>query len=209
MSYGLLLLAPDLVLELPVSLPLLETLMSEVTLVTPWVSRAMAMARPTASGLSAEPLSMTSPLLASAWMLALDSSLSACSLPVTIVFNTVSSVLPVGAPATDSLVRTIATPLPRSALSSEGLRRHSVIRKEMSALELAALAIGRVSVVDEAVPATEADGEVALAPDVVSVEEALPAVAVPAMLVEGLAASVAAAPAAGEPRDEVLGEVEP
>lgn len=47
--------------ELLVLLALLLTLMSDETLVTPWVSRASAIARPTMSALSAEPLSMTSP----------------------------------------------------------------------------------------------------------------------------------------------------
>ena len=83
------LLLPDFVSELlelpaPLELPepelevllaplLSETLISEVTLVTPCVSSASAMARPTASGCSAEPVSVTSPLLASASMLALAS----------------------------------------------------------------------------------------------------------------------------------------
>ena len=53
------------------------TLMSEETLVTPCVSRARAIARPTRLALSAEPLSMTSPLLASTSIDALAVSLSA------------------------------------------------------------------------------------------------------------------------------------
>jgi len=174
------------------------------------------MARPTTSGLSAEPLSVTAPFLASAWMLALARSLSACSLPVTIVFTTVSSVLPVGAPAEDSFVRTIATPLSRSLLSSEGLRRHSVMRAEISLLEpvLLALVERLVSVVELVVPATEDEGDVAFAAEVVSVEEALPRVPVPATLLEGLAVSVAEAPNVEEPVDDVplvdvLGDVEP
>lgn len=191
------LLLSDFVLELLVPLvPVLEllpdTLISEVTLVTPWVSRASAMARPTASGWSTEPVRVTSPLLASAWMLALVSWLSACILPVTMVFKTVSSVVPVGEPAVDSLVRTIATPLSRSLLSSDGLRRHSVMRAEISPLAMALLAaVDVASVVELVAPATDADGDVAFAADVVSVEDALPVVPAPATVPEELVVSVA------------------
>lgn len=103
-------------------------------------------------------------------MLAFASWLSAWSLPFTIVFRTVSSVLPVGAPAEDSLVRTMAVPLSRSLLSSDGLRRHSVMRVEMSVL-LDVEAVLAASVLEPDVPATEegvvdvldVDGEVAAA----------------------------------------------
>jgi hypothetical protein len=50
-----------------------------------------------------------------------------------IVLMTSSSVAPVGAPTTESFVRTIVTPLSRSAWSSVGPRRHSVMRVETSA----------------------------------------------------------------------------
>lgn len=127
-------------------------------------------------------------------MLALLSLLSACSLPVTMVFRTVSSVLPVGEPAVDSLVRTIATPLSRSLLSSDGLRRHSVIRVETSPLiEALLLALELVvSDADPVVPAIDEDGDVAVAPDVESVEAALPVEPVPATLLEGLVESLVA-----------------
>lgn len=91
------------------------TFTSDDTLVTPWVSRASAMARPTRSALSAEPFNVTSPLLASTSIEALETSLSACSLPLTIVLMTSSSEAPVGAPATLSFDRTIVTPRSKSA----------------------------------------------------------------------------------------------
>jgi hypothetical protein len=56
-----------------------------------------------------------------------DSWLSAWSLPLIMVTSTESSVLPVGAPTTESCVRTIVTPLSRSAWMSEPERRSSVI----------------------------------------------------------------------------------
>lgn len=103
-----------LLLEVEV-LPVLLTLTSEETLVTPCVSSARAIARPTISALSAEPLSMTSPLLASTSIEAFETWLSAWSLPFTIVSMTSSSEAPVGAPTTLSFVRTIVTPRSRSA----------------------------------------------------------------------------------------------
>lgn len=197
-------LLSDLGAELPVPLLPPETLISEVTLVTPWVLRASAIARPTASGLSAEPVSIISPVLASAWMLAWESWLSAWILPETIVLRTVSSVVPVGAPAVASFVRTMATPLSRSLLSSDGLKRHSVIRAEISSLAPALLAVAeRLVSVEEVpvVPATDDDGEVAFAAEVVSVEVALPVVPVPATLLDGLVVSVVEEPVADAPVD--------
>lgn len=90
------------------------------------------MARPTMSALSAEPLRVTSPFSASTSMDALDTSLSAFSLPLIMVSITSSSDEPVGAPTTLSLVRTMVTPRSRSACNSVEPRRHSVIREETS-----------------------------------------------------------------------------
>jgi hypothetical protein len=92
------------------------TLISDVTFVTPSVFSASAIARPTWSAEAALPFSVISPLCASTSMpLAADERmLSAWILPLTIVFRTESSVLPVGAPAPTSRVRTIAVPLLRS-----------------------------------------------------------------------------------------------
>lgn len=86
------------------------------------------MARPTWSALSAEPLSETSPLLASTSIIAVATLSSDCSLPFTMFSRTESSVEPVGAPTALSFVRTIATPRSRSAWISAGESRHSVIR---------------------------------------------------------------------------------
>jgi len=90
------------------------------------------------------------------------------------------------------------------------------MRAEISLLEpvLLALVERLVSVVELVVPATEDEGDVAFAAEVVSVEEALPRVPVPATLLEGLAVSVAEAPNVEEPVDDVplvdvLGDVEP
>ena len=96
------------------------------------------MARPTTLALSAEPSSEISPFLAFTSIIAFEVSASACSLPLTIVSMTESSELPVGAPMTVSFVRTIATPLSRSAWISESLKRHSVMRVVMSAPVVAA-----------------------------------------------------------------------
>src|SRR5688500_10164265 len=115
--------------------------MSDETLVTPSVLRASAIACPMSFALSAEPFSITSPFLASTSMLALEASLSACSLPLTMVLITSSSVEPVGAPTTESLVRTMVTPRSRSAWISDAPSRHSVIRLARSALVLAALLV--------------------------------------------------------------------
>lgn len=72
-------LALPVVLLAPLVLlaPELLTFTSEETLLTPCVSSARAMARPTTSALSALPLSITSPLLASTSMEALETWLSA------------------------------------------------------------------------------------------------------------------------------------
>lgn len=110
-------------------------------------------------------------------MFAFASWLSAWSLPFTIVFKTVSSVLPVGAPALDSLVRTIAVPLSRSLLISDGLKRHSVMRVETSVLLVAALLV----------PAElEDDGDVAA--DDVSVVD-VPDVPATLLLLDGVVAA--------------------
>jgi hypothetical protein len=114
------------------------TFTSDETFVTPCVSRASAMARPTWPAESAEPFRVTSPLLAETSIIAFDVSESAWSLPFTIVSITLSSVLPVGAPTTLSLVRTIATPRSRSAWSSVSPSRHSVMRVLMSVPVVAA-----------------------------------------------------------------------
>jgi hypothetical protein len=108
------------------------TLMSDETLVTPCVSSASAIARPTISALSAVPFSVTSPLLASTSIEAFETSLSAWSLPLTIVSITSSSEAPVGAPTALSFERTIVTPRSRSAWSSAEPRRHSVMRDDTS-----------------------------------------------------------------------------
>lgn len=100
----------------------------EETFETPCVSRASAMARPTLRAESAEPSRVTSPSLAFTSIIAFEVSASACSLPLTIVSTTESSVLPVGAPTIESLVRTIATPRSRSAWISASPSRHSVMR---------------------------------------------------------------------------------
>jgi len=112
------------------------TLMSDETLVTPCVSSASAIARPTVAAESALPFNITSPFLASTSKEAFAVWLSACSLPLTMVLMTASSVEPVGAPTTLSLVRTIVTPRSRSDWISVVLRRHSVMRDEMSELVL-------------------------------------------------------------------------
>jgi hypothetical protein len=80
---------------------------------------------------------MTSPFLASTSIIAFDDSLSAWSLPFTIVFSISSSVEPVGAPTPASLVRTIVTPWSRSRCNSPLLRRHSEMRLVMSMLPVA------------------------------------------------------------------------
>lgn len=93
---------------LPLAEPL--TLISDETFETPCVSRASAMARPTILALAAEPLRVTSPLFASTSINEVPTSWSACSLPLTMVSMTASSVLPVGAPTMLSFVRTTAVP---------------------------------------------------------------------------------------------------
>lgn len=110
----------------------LLTFTSDETLVTPWVSSARAMARPTMSALSALPFSMTSPLEASTSIEDFETWLSAWSLPLTIVLMTSSSEAPVGAPTTLSLVRTIVTPRSRAPWISVEPRRHSVMREVTS-----------------------------------------------------------------------------
>jgi hypothetical protein len=165
------------VLEVEESLEALETLMSEDTFVTPCVSRASAMARPTISALSAEPLSVTSPLLASTSIEALETSLSACSLPLTIVSITSSSEAPVGAPTALSFVRTIVTPRSRSAWSSAEPSRHSVIRDETSVEVLLAAMSLEVLLEVESEPVAPVE----------LVEPAPAAPVVPEVLVESLA----------------------
>lgn len=102
-------------------------MMSELTFVTPSVSKAKAIARPIWLADCAEPLRVTSPLCAWTSMFKDDSSLSAWSLFFTRVMMTESSILPVGAPAPTSLVRTMVTPRSISAWRSVGARRHSVM----------------------------------------------------------------------------------
>lgn len=165
-------------LDVDVSVEPVElTLMSDDTFVTPWVSRASAMARPTMSALSAEPLRVTSPLLASTSIEALETSLSACSLPLTIVSITSSSEAPVGAPTALSFVRTIVTPRSRSAWSSAEPRRHSVIRDETSVEVLLAAMSLEVLLEVESEPVAPVE----------LVEPAPAAPVVPEVLVESLA----------------------
>lgn len=149
------------------------TFTSEETFVTPCVSRARAIARPTWPAESAEPLRVTSPLLDSTSIMALAVSLSAWSLPLTIVLTTSSSVAPVGAPTTLSLVRTIVTPRSRSVWISVGLSRHSVIRVVISVVAVAdavsvLLRLELGSVVDAVAPVVLL--ELGLAPAVPVVE---------------------------------------
>lgn len=94
-----------------------ESFSSEVTFVTPSVLSASAIARPTWSADCTLPLRVTSPLCAPTSMsdAAAESCASAWMRPLTIVFTTASSELPVGAPTTLSFVRTIAVPLSMSA----------------------------------------------------------------------------------------------
>jgi hypothetical protein len=86
---------------------------------------------------------------------------------------TSSSVEPVGAPTTVSFVRTIVTPRSRSLCSSEGERRHSVIRVVISVLELA----GALVSVEVVAPVVLVEALVApivlevLCSDVLAVEE--------------------------------------
>ncbi len=117
----------------------LLTFTSEETFVTPWVSSASAMARPTISALSALPFRVTSPFFASTSMEAFETWLSAWSFPFTMVLITSSSVAPVGAPTTLSFVRTMVVPLSRSDCSSLAPKRHSVIREDTSVLAEAEL----------------------------------------------------------------------
>lgn len=92
------------------------------------------MARPIWLALSAVPLSVTSPFLASTSIIEVATWLSAWSLPFTIVVITASSLAPVGAPTTLSFVRTIVTERSRSLWISVGERRHSVMRVVTSAV---------------------------------------------------------------------------
>jgi len=117
-----------------VELPLPLSFNSELTFVTPSVLSVSAIARPIWSAEAMLPLRVTSPLCASTSILEAEAEswLSAWSLPLTIVLMTESSVLPVGAPTTLSLVRTIVVPRSRSDWISVGPRRHSVMRVVMS-----------------------------------------------------------------------------
>jgi len=124
---------------------------SELTFVTPSVLSVSAIARPIWSAEAMLPLRVTSPLCASTSILEAEAEswLSAWSLPFTIVLMTESSVLPVGAPTTLSLVRTIVVPRSRSAWISVGARRHSVICVVMSPdaeVELALLVVEELPV---------------------------------------------------------------
>ena len=112
-------------------------MMSELTLVTPSVSSASAMARPTWVADCAVPFSVISPLCACTSMFREDRSLSAWSLFFTIVMITESSIEPVGAPAPSSRVRTIVVELFRSLWISVGARRHWVIL-ELTSVEATA-----------------------------------------------------------------------
>lgn len=79
-----------------------------------------------------------------------------------------------------------------------------MIRAEISSLAPALLAVAeRLVSVEEVpvVPATDDDGEVAFAAEVVSVEVALPVVPVPATLLDGLVVSVVEEPVADAPVD--------
>ena len=103
------------------------TRMSELTFVTPSVSSASAMARPTWLADWAVPFRVTSPLCACTSRFSEDSWLSACSLFLIIVVITESSMLPVGAPAPSWRVRTIVAWRSRSDWMSDGDSRHCVI----------------------------------------------------------------------------------
>lgn len=108
------------------------TLISEETFVTPCVSSASAMAWLTWVAFSAEPLRETSPFCADTSIIAVADSESDWSFCLTVDSIVESSVAPVGAPTAASLVRTIVTPLSRSAWSALGSRRHSEMRVEIS-----------------------------------------------------------------------------
>ncbi len=130
--------------------------MSELTFVTPSVSRASAMARPIWAADCAVPFRVTSPLCACTSRLSKDSSLSACSLFFTMVTTTESSIEPVGAPAGSSRVRTIVVEWSRSDWMSAGARRHSLIRAEASCVLLLFEATAVVLVLAEPVALVEA-----------------------------------------------------
>jgi len=122
------------------------------------------MARPICAALPAEPVSVTSPDLLCASILAAETSASACSLPLIMVPMTESSAAPVGAPTMLSLVRTIVTDRSRSAWSSAGESRHSVMRVVISAVPLAPVVAAAISEVLRLVVSTTAAALVPTAP---------------------------------------------
>ena len=84
-------------------------------------------------------------------MLSEPSSASAWSLFFTMVWMTESSMLPVGAPAPMSRVRTIVVLLSRSAWMSVGARRHCVIFEVTSVDATPAAPVSELVAVDEPV----------------------------------------------------------
>jgi len=159
------------------------TFSSELTFVTPEVLRESAMARPIWSADFALPFRVTSPLCASTSIcdaIAARSE-SACSLPLIIVTRTESSVLPVGAPTTVSLVRTIVTPRSRSDWMSAAARCSSVMRVLMSVL---AVVLVLVPLLVESAASVLEDEVVLVSAGCVVVEVALPLLVVSLATVE-------------------------